>query len=375
MGIRRALVIGGGISGLAAAAALGRRGVEVDVVEIREQLGDAGGIGLSIMGNAILALDTIGAAAPTVAAGMPGAHVTVRSQSGDILAESAWPPLGKADWPPQVGISRADFHGILAGAAEAVGARIRCGLTASAIEQDAAGAHVSFTGGGRATYDLVIGADGAYSETRRRHFPGAPEPSHTGLAVWRAYAPRPAGLSTMQMHFDGPHGVVGVCPINEQDCYVYCIHRSTEGERQDPDRLHETLRAKLASYRGIVSALAAELTDPALVSYRPLEWLLLPAPWYRGRVVLIGDAAHTNPPTLAQGAGMGIEDGVVLAQEVTRPGGIEDALDRFMARRWERAKLVVEVSCSTAQDQAEHTPGFDAAAELARASAALCSPF
>ena len=91
--------------------------------------------------------------------------------------------------------------------------------------------------------------------------------------------------------------------------------------------------------------------------------------------MLIGDAAHSNPPNVAQGAAMGIEDAVVLADEVSKPGSIEEALARFMARRWSRAKLVVEVSCNIAKAEAEHVPGFDPGAERARASIALAEPY
>jgi 2-polyprenyl-6-methoxyphenol hydroxylase-like FAD-dependent oxidoreductase len=103
--------------------------------------------------------------------------------------------------------------------------------------------------------------------------------------------------------------------------------------------------------------------------------MLIPAPWHRGRVVLIGDAAHANPPNVAQGAAMGIEDAVVLAEEVTKPGTFEDAMSRFMERRWERVKLVVEASCNVAKNEVEHTPGFDAAAEIRRASTALAAAY
>jgi 2-polyprenyl-6-methoxyphenol hydroxylase-like FAD-dependent oxidoreductase len=72
---------------------------------------------------------------------------------------------------------------------------------------------------------------------------------------------------------------------------------------------------------------------------------------------------------------MGIEDAVVLAEEVSSPGTFEDALARFMARRWDRVKLVVEVSLRVAKNQVEHTPGFDAAAEIRRASTALAEPY
>lgn len=372
---QRVLVIGGGISGLTAAAVFANRGVAVDVVEIKEKLGDLGGVGLSIMGNATKALATIGAAEACVAAGMPADVFTVRDQAGGIVATPPWPPLGKPEWPGQIGISRADFHRILADAARSAGVAVHCGVTVRSLEQDGDAVHVEFTDGRSDTYDLVIGADGIYSETRKRIFPEAAGPEETGLAVWRAYAPRPEGITTTQLHFGGPHGVVGICPINDRDCYVYCIHRSIRGERRDPRTLHLQLREKLESYGGLIPDVMTHLNDPALVSYRPLEWLLLAAPWYRGRVVLIGDAAHTNPPNIAQGAAMGIEDALVLAEEVTKPGPLDAALERFMRRRWDRAKLVVEASCRIAMDQVEHTPGFDPAAEIARANTVLAEPF
>lgn len=172
---------------------------------------------------------------------------------------------------------------------------------------------------------------------------------------------------------------MGVCPINHKHCYVYCIHGATAGERRDPTTLHAQLREKLEGYGGLIPGLASQLNDPTLVSYRPIEWMLVPAPWHRGRVVLIGDAAHANPPNVAQGAAMGIEDAVVLAEEVTRPGSFEAAMARFMARfmarRWERVKLVVDASCSVAKNQVEHTPGFDAAAEIGRVSAVLAQAY
>lgn len=375
MAIRTALVVGGGITGLVAAAALARRGVAVELVEIRDALDDGGGVGLSVMGNATSALATIGAAEAVVAAGMPADNFTVRSHDGTVIATPPWPPLGKPAWPGQIGISRADFHRILADAAREAGARIRCGVTVGSVAQHADGAQVAFTDGRQGDFDLVIAADGLYSRTRQRLFPDAAGPQRTGLSIWRAYVPRPDGTATTQLHFDGPHGVVGVCPINAGGCYLYCLHAAPDGERQDPEWLHLALRDKLAAYGGLIPDLAAQLNDPTLVSYRPLEWLLLPRPWYRGREIVIGDAAHSNPPVIAQGAAMGIEDAVVLAAEVTAAGPLGDALARFMERRWPRVQLVVEASCNTARNQAEHTPGFNPAAEIARASRVLCGPY
>jgi 2-polyprenyl-6-methoxyphenol hydroxylase-like FAD-dependent oxidoreductase len=375
MSPRKALVIGGGISGLTAGAALARRGVDVELIEIKDKLGDAGGIGLSIMGNASKALATIGAAQACVAAGMPADGFTVRAPSGEVVGIPPWPPLGKPGWPNQIGISRGDFHRILTDAALTAGVKVQCSVTTRSIEQGENRARVMFTDGRSSDYDLVVAADGIYSKTRAKLFPEATGPQQTGLAIWRALVPRPEGITTTQMHFGGPQGLVGICPINEEHCYIYCMHEAVPGERRDPMTLHEQLRENIAGYGGLVPGLAAQLNDPSLVSYRPIEWMLIPPPWHRGRVVLIGDAAHANPPNVAQGAAMGIEDAVVLAEEVTKSGTFEEALARFMARRWERVKLVVEVSRGVAKHQVKHTPGFDSAAEIRRASTALAEPY
>jgi len=80
------------------------------------------------------------------------------------------------------------------------------------------------------------------------------------------------------------------------------------------------------------------------VVYRPLEALLVPGPWYSGRVVLIGDAVHATTPHLASGAGIGIEDAIVLAAEIGQGDPVDEALRRFQGRRWERCRMVVENS-------------------------------
>ena len=375
MSVQKALVIGGGISGLVAGAAMARRGIDVDLVEIKDKLGDEGGIGLSIMGNASKALATIGAAQACVEAGMPADEFTVRAPSGEIVAVPPWPPLGQPGWPAQIGISRADFHRILSDAAIAAGVNVRCGDTTRSIDQYQERVRVVFIDGRCADYDLVVAADGIYSKTRAQFFAEVAGPKQTGLAIWRALAPRPEGITTTQLHFGGPQGLVGICPINDEHCYVYCMHEARPGERRDPSTLHQQLREKLEGYGGLIPGLAVQIDDPTLISYRPIEWMLVPAPWHRGRVVLIGDAAHANPPNVAQGAAMGIEDAVVLAEEVTAPGVLEDAMSRFMARRFDRVKLVVEVSCGVAKGQVEHTPGFDAAAEIRRASTVLAHAY
>jgi len=107
------------------------------------------------------------------------------------------------------------------------------------------------------------------------------------------------------------------------------------------------------------------IRDPGHVVYKPMETLLVPPPWYRGRVLLIGDAAHTTTPHHAQGAAMAVEDAVVLSELLQIGGDLEDVLEQFMERRWPRCKLVVEASVQVGEwEQNPTQTSVDDAIEL-----------
>ena len=112
------------------------------------------------------------------------------------------------------------------------------------------------------------------------------------------------------------------------------------------------------AYHGPWDEIRETLTDPSRVNYTWFETHVLDAPWNRGRVVLIGDAAHTCPPTIAQGGAMALEDAVVLAELLTERDALDqDLWDAFHARRFERAKTVVDASNQLAQWQLDHVQG------------------
>ena len=112
------------------------------------------------------------------------------------------------------------------------------------------------------------------------------------------------------------------------------------------------------AYHGPWDEIRETLTDPSRVNYTWFETHVLDVPWNRGRVVLIGDAAHTCPPTIAQGGAMALEDAVVLAELlVARDALDQDLWDAFHARRFQRAKTVVDASNQLAQWQLEHVQG------------------
>ncbi len=367
------LIVGGGISGLTAATALARKGIRTVLVERKAALADEGGIGLSLLANAMRALDEIGVAERCVAAGVPADCLLMHRPDGAFHFENPIARIEGLSWPGATGISRSAFHAILVEAARDAGVTIRCGLTVADWQEQGDLLGVTFSDRSVGRFALMVGADGLYSGTRAQIFPEC-QPMQTGQAAWRAACVRPAGVDSTHLFFGGRHGVVGVNPVSPTLAYLYIVENAANGTRRDPATLHTQMRAELTGYGGLVARLAATLDDPAKISYRPLEWLLAPAPWSKGRVALIGDAAHANPPVLAQGAAMGIEDAIVLAEEVATGGPVEAALARFAARRYDRVKYIVETSCQLAQWEVDHTPGVDVPGVMHASSMRLAEP-
>lgn len=367
------LIIGAGISGLTAAAALGQRGFEVEVIERRPEIVDDGGVGLTIVGNAMRALDTIGVAHACVAAGLPMSSIALMRADGEQLTDRPLPLTGGEKWPRGTGISRPTFHRILRDAAMKV-ATLRCATTLTDWDDNGDAIVATLSDGTSRRYRLIVAADGIYSSTRRRVLPEC-QPKPTGQSVWRAAVTRPASLRYTHLFFGGRHGAVGICPISEEQAYMYIVEAADPTTRRESATLHLQMREQLEGYGDYVSELARELIDPAQVSYRPIEWLLAPKPWGAGRLFIIGDAAHANPPVLAQGAAMGIEDAVVLAEELgASPNDVPAALARTLTRRYDRAAFVVETSCQLAQWEVNHTPGVDIPGVMRSSAMRLAEP-
>lgn len=372
--VQRILIVGGGIAGLTAAAAFAHRGAEVDLVERKSELADGGGIGLSLVANAMRALATIGAAEACVEAGIPADSLLICRPDGALVTEQPLPRIGGPQWPGATGIRRSEVHRILAEAALGNGTAVRCATTVSAWQDHADGIDVEFSDGSRSRYDLLVAADGLYSTTRVKVMPGV-VPEFAGQVVWRCPAPCPDDLVTTRLHLGGRHGVVGICPIASDLSYIYIVEAAHKHIMRDEATLDAEMRAGLEGYGGMIAELAASVDRPEKVSFRPIEWLLAPRPWGRGRVIMIGDAVHSNPPVLAQGAAMGIEDAVVLAEEVTgSTGDLHGALARFMDRRYSRVGAVVTASCELARAEVEHRKDLDVPAIMRANSQLLAQP-
>jgi 2-polyprenyl-6-methoxyphenol hydroxylase-like FAD-dependent oxidoreductase len=353
--LRNALVVGGGIGGLSTAIALRRRGVEVDVVELNPRW-DVYGVGIIQAANAIRALDALGLADEAVKQGYAMSGSRFFTSHGEPLGAIPAVPVLGPEYPPMNGITRPRLHAIFQDAVRSAGARVRLGVTVETID----GGDVAFTDGTRGSYDLVVGADGINSLVRSLVFDAALRPEYTGQVVWRYNVPRPPDLDTLDMYV-GENGKAGFVPLAPDLMYVLYIEAvPAEDVPVAPELLAETMRARLAEFGGAVARVRDEhIVDADEVVYRPVESVLVPSPWYRGPVVLIGDAAHATSPHVGQGAAMAIEDALVLAEEVTAGGPLEAALDRFMGRRFERCEFIWSISRQIGRWEIEHAPDAD----------------
>ena len=200
----------------------------------------------------------------------------------------------------------------------------------------------TFSDQSKQRFDVVVGADGLYSTTRAMLFPNAPEPAFTGQAVWRYNFPRTPDVVSL-CAYEGRIGI-GLVPLSDTLMYMYVTTPEPGNPRYPRAGLAHTMAARLQGAAPAISALADKITDDDEVVYKPLFTLFVEGEWHRGRSILIGDAAHATTPHLGQGAGMAIEDSLVLAEELKRHETVDAAFHAFRARRYDRCKYIVERS-------------------------------
>lgn len=337
----RILIVGGGIGGLTSAIALCRKGFDIEVIE-RDPDWSVYGVGIIQQGNVVRAMTELGLIDDYISAGFGFDSVEVYLPTGQCVAKIPTPRLVEG-YPGNVGIGRRALHKVLGDRAKEAGARIRLGLTVATLDDDGDGVSVSFSDGSSGRYDLVIGADGLYSQTRETIFPDAPKPEFTGQSVWRYNFRRPEDVTALHA-YEGQTGI-GLVPLSDELMYMYVTTPEPDNPWYARQDLARTMREKIAGVPApSIRALMDQITEDDEVVYKPLEWMFLEGPWHKGRVVLLGDAVHATTPHLGQGAGMAIEDGLVLAEELVGAESIEHALAAYRDRRFDRCRYIVESS-------------------------------
>ena len=354
------LVIGGGIGGLTTAIALRARGHRVTVIE-RDPKWSVYGVGIIQQGNVLRAMDQLGLLDDYLSAAVGFDFVAVHAPDGTQVAKVPSHRLVEG-CPANVGIARSALQKVLADRTLAAGAEVRLGLTAEVVHDLGEFVQVRFSDGSTEQFDLAVGADGIHSQTRAQVFPDAPQPEFTGQSVWRYNLPRPDDLDSLHV-YNGPIGA-GLVPISDALMYMYLTTPEPGNPHYERAGLAAAMRSKVPA---ALDGFAVQITDDYGVVYRPLEAILLEGPWHCGRVALLGDAVHATTPHLGQGAGLAIEDAIVLAEEIARYDTPEAAFAAYRERRFERCRYIVEASLAICRGQLGKGPLVD----NAKATAAM----
>jgi len=372
--VNNVLVVGGGAAGTATAILLADAGVAVDLVEVKPEPTTVGS-GITVQGNALRVLRQLGVWEQVREAGctFEGLGLRAPDPAGSLVADLPAMKTGGPDLPDCMGVRRPDLAQVLLDRAATAGVKIRFGTTTTELTQDDVGVDVTFSDGSKGRYDLVVGADGVRSWTRRM-LGIELETRSVGMGIWRAFGPRPASVTRTDLFYGGPAYIAGYCPTGENSLYAYIVEDAQDRSTLTPEQQLATMKELSQAYHGPWDDIRETLTDPSRVNYTWFETHFLDAPWNRGRVVLLGDAVHTCPPTLAHGVGQALEDAAVLAELLLASDVLDQQLwDDFHDRRFERARLVVDSSNQLAEWQLAHVQG-DVPGLQGRLSAVLAQP-
>jgi 2-polyprenyl-6-methoxyphenol hydroxylase-like FAD-dependent oxidoreductase len=353
------LVIGGGIGGLSAAIALANKGVKVDLAEIRTSWVPYP-VGIILGSNTLRAMKQLGVIDASIANGFPYKGMSICDKNGNVLNHLQNSNLAGPEYPSNLGMTRPALHEVLSQAARDAGVSVRLGLSVTALINEDDGVSVAFSDGTQDKYDLVVGADGVYSKTRSLLFGDKYQPKYTGQGAWRYNVPRPEGMDRSYIYDGVPGGKAGLVPLTKDTMYIYLVLQEEGNPFFPPEQLATLFKERLSAYGGLVGEVRDQyITDPEQVVYRPLEAVFVSEPWYQGRILLIGDAAHASTPHLGQGAAQAIEDAVVLGEEATSGLAPADFLKRFMERRFERCKFILESSLQIGEWEQRPSPTAD----------------
>ena len=346
MTTKKALIIGSGIAGPAAAMFLKRAGIEAEIFEAQPAPDDYNGLFLNMASNGLGVLKTLGLHTEVAAQGFAAPHMVMWSGSGKRLGAVR---NGAAEGQGEVSviIKRGALHRILRDAAQRQGIPIAFGKQLTGIVQESGRVTAIFADGTRATGDFLVGSDGIHSRTRQIIDPSAPKPVYTGLVSSGGFS-RGAG---MQPTPDTQHFIFGKRAffgyLVKPDGEIYWFNNLAypgEPRRSELEAIahDEWQRRMLELHRGdqpfIQDIIRA--TEGPIGRYPIYEIPSLPR-WHAGRVVLIGDAVHATSPSAGQGASLALEDAIVLAKCLRDIAPVEAALARYESLRRPRAERIV----------------------------------
>lgn len=337
----KVLVLGAGIGGLGAAIALRQRGHEVDLVEVKPEFA-VYGVGINQPANSLRALRSLGVLDEVLAVGYQFDKIDFYDGDGGHIVRVDY-AMGGDDVPANNALSRLDLARILIEGTERHDVKINYGTTVTSFTDTGDAVEVELSDGRRENYDLMVAFDGIKSATRRTVFGPEHDAVYSGFGVFRITLPRPADVTGTRVY--QALGVkAGFIPLSEETMYMFVVTPDPKGVAHQAKDFADILRARMAPFGGFPGEVRDNIHSAEGIVYSPISDVMLPLPWFSGRVGILGDAAHACAPHMTQGAGMALEDAVVLAECLDADGPLEERLRAFEQRRYPRARLVQDVS-------------------------------
>lgn len=339
------LIIGAGIGGPALGIALTRAGIESTIYESSDRPRDDAGVFLNVAPNGLAVLRALGVGERLDGLGFQNDHLVFHNDTDRVLAEA---PIGGTT------VRRGELSRMIREAAQERGVRVEFGKTLAAVTEEAGQVVAHFADGSMARGSCLVGADGIHSRTRASCFPDAPMPTYTGLinlgGVTSTGLP-PTGTS-MHMVF-GRRGFFGYAVRPDGDTYWF----SNLAEAKEPTRdalvNADHRRRLLAMHDGDPPAVLEILRTVSgeIGAWPDYEIAPLPA-WRRGRICLLGDAAHALGPHVGQGSSLALEDAFVLAKCLRDVPDVTQAFASFEHLRRRRVEPIVKQSRRTGRQKA-----------------------
>ncbi|HEY9369175.1 FAD-dependent monooxygenase [Streptomyces sp.] len=346
---QHAVVIGGGIGGLTAAVALHQQGWRITVLERAASLAPVGA-GIGLAPNSQRALDVIGLGDRVRELAAWQGDGGMRTPSGRWLCRTDAAAAADRFGGPLVLLHRATLVDLLLSALP--DGAVRTGATASVADpgDDRRPALVAVQGDASADEsvieaDLVVAADGIHSAIRRGLFPDHPGPRYSGFTTWRVVIPAP-DRSFAPHETWGRGALWGTQPLKDGRIYAYAMAAAPAGTHAPDDERAELLR-RFGDWHDPIPAILAAAAPEAVLRH-DVHHLITPLPaFHRGRVALLGDAAHAMEPTLGQGGNQAIEDGIVLGHHIATGLPPGQALAGYTADRLPRTTAIVRKAART----------------------------
>jgi 2-polyprenyl-6-methoxyphenol hydroxylase-like FAD-dependent oxidoreductase len=331
----RILVVGGGIAGLTLTGLLQQRGFKPTLVE---QIPEYGTVGYVIVlwpsGSRIL--KGLGVYRSLLDVGLQFTTYNVSDERGQMLHSYSVKNVTEK-YGPMLSTYRPDLINVIKEAVDPDS--IRMNTTVDKIDQTNDEVHVAFNDGTEETYDLVVGCDGVRSKTRNMVFGDVPL-SYSGMNGWSFWV-KPNIAKTLQIaEYWGTGKFFGIWPTKGR----LSVFTSIRNNVQEPDPVEsriDRIQENFKNFGGLVPEILEGLDDPNEIFHGHYNDLTMKK-WHKGRVVLVGDAAHAILPTAGGGVSMAMESAAVLADELTRADSkyIEQSFESYITRRRARVAKI-----------------------------------